>query len=236
MSRSCKHRFFALAGFLLLALALPAAPARPEPPMTQELQTALTPAASLQRLKDGNARFVAGKEVQRDVPARLAETLAGQYPFAVVLGCMDSRVPPETVFDQGIGDLFSARVAGNIVDPAILGSIEYATKVVGSNLIFVLGHTDCGAVKGACDGVKMGNLTTTLSYLQPAVDAVQDVPGPRNSKNPAFVTAVTHANVKLTMEAIRKQSPIIEELVSKGAVVIAGGVYDLGSGKVVFFE
>ena len=236
MTRSHGFRVPALAAGLLAALAFTAPPAASAPPMTAEIQAVITPAGSLQRLKEGNARFVDGKTQHRDIPTRLQETLSGQHPFAVVLGCVDSRVPPELVFDQGIGDLFSARVAGNIVDPALLGSIEFTTKLAGANLIFVLGHTDCGAVKGACDGVKMGNLTTTLSYIQPAVDSVQDVPGPRDSKNAAFVAAVTDANVRLTMQAIREQSPIIDELISKGDVVLAGGVYDLASGKVTFFE
>ena len=228
------HRLALLS--LLALLALPATPVDASPPMTQELQAAITPAEALARLKEGNARFAEGKPLHRDFPSRVRETGAGQFPFAIVLGCVDSRVPPEMVFDQHVGDLFSARVAGNIVDPALLGSIEFATKLAGAKLVFVLGHTECGAVKGACDDVKMGNLTTTLSYLRPAVESVQGVEGPRTSKNPQFVAAVTEANVRLTIEAMRKQSPILDELVSKGDVVLAGGVYDVKSGVVSFLE
>jgi carbonic anhydrase len=236
MNRSPQIRAVAFAFVLLLATGVAAIPAAAAPPMTQELQSAITPAESLRRLKEGNARFAAGKSIHRDFPARVQETGSGQFPFAVILGCVDSRVPPEMIFDQGIGDLFSARVAGNFVDPSLLGSIEFTTRIAGAKLIFVLGHTECGAVKGACDDVKMGNLTTTLSFIRPAVESVQGIEGPRSSKNPAFVAAVTDANVKLTMEAIRKQSPIIDEMVSKGEVAIAGGVYDVKTGALTFFD
>lgn len=230
------HARFLLAIAFVVSLALASQAALAGTPMTKEAQQALTPAAGLQRLRDGNARFVAGKPVNVDIPTRLEASATGQFPFAVVLGCIDSRVPPEVVFDQSIGDLFSARVAGNIVEPALLGSLEFATKIAGAKVVFVLGHTECGAVKGACDDVKMGNLTTTLSYIRPAVEAVQDVPGPRSSKNPAFVAAVTDMNVKLVMEAIRKQSPILDGLVASGDVTLAGGVYDVATGRVTFFE
>jgi len=217
-------------------LPSPAPTAQPVPAMTQEAQAAISPAQALQRLKDGNARFVAGVSLPRDLRAQVTATGGGQYPFASVLGCIDSRVPPELVFDEGLGDVFSARIAGNFVDSALLGSLEFASKVSGSRLILVLGHTECGAIKGACDGVKLGNLTKTLSYIHPAVAAVKNVPGERSSKNKEFVNAVTHMNVKLTLEAIRKQSPILDAMIAHGEVGLAGGVYDVRTGVVEFLE
>jgi len=203
---------------------------------TRETQAALRPADVLQRLRDGNARFVAGLSLERDYPVQVKQTAQGQHPLASVLACIDSRSAPEIVFDQGIGDLFSARIAGNFVDDDILGSLEYASKVAGSKLIVVLGHTDCGAIKGACDDVKFGNLTTTLSHLRPAVDAVTNVPGPRSSKNPDFVRAVTEMNVKLTMEAIRKRSSILDGMITRGEVGLVGGIYDVATGIVTWTE
>lgn len=210
--------------------------AQPVATLTKEAQAAITPAQALQRLKDGNARFAAGISLPRDLRAQVAATSSGQFPFATILGCIDSRVAPEIVFDEGIGDLFSARIAGNFVEPALLGSLEFSALVAGSKLIFVLGHTECGAIKGACDDVKLGNLTTTLSFLRPAVAAVTNVPGERNSKNAAFVNAVTYMNVKLTMEAIRKQSPILDGMIARGELGIAGGVYHVATGVVEFLE
>ncbi|HXJ36618.1 MAG TPA: carbonic anhydrase family protein [Candidatus Eisenbacteria bacterium] len=212
------------------------APAPTVPALTKDAQAAITPAEALQRLRDGNARFVAGTALHRDLRAQVAETSGGQYPFASVLGCIDSRVPPELVFDQGIGDIFSARIAGNFVDPDLLGSLEFASKVAGSKLILVLGHTECGAIKGACDDVKMGNLTTTLAQIRPAVAAVRGVPGPRDSKNKAFVEAVTRENVTLTMQAIRHRSPILRAMIDAGEVGLAGGIYDVKTGAVAFVE
>jgi carbonic anhydrase len=228
---------------LPVLLAVGCAPVAPKPAaspvvpaLTQAAQAAISPAAALERLREGNARFVAGTPLRRDLRAQVVATAGGQYPFASVLGCIDSRVPPELVFDQGIGDVFSARIAGNFVDPALLGSLEFASKVAGSKLIFVLGHTECGAIQGACDGVELGNITKTLSHLRPAVAAVRNVPGARNSTNKAFVTAVTHANVKLTMQAIRAQSPILDGMISRGEVGLGGGVYDLATGVVEIVE
>jgi len=220
----------------LAPLPIPAPAAPPVPVMTREAQAAIRPAQALQRLKDGNARFVAGASLPRDLRAQVTATGGGQYPFASVLGCIDSRVPPELVFDEGLGDVFSARIAGNFVDPALLGSLEFASKIAGSKLILVLGHTECSAIKGACDGVKLGNLTKTLAYIQPAVAAVKNVPGERSSKNKEFVNAVTHMNVKLTMQAIRRQSPILDGMIAHGEVGLAGGVYDVRTGVVEFLE
>jgi len=203
---------------------------------TRESQSAITPARALELLKQGNARFAAGIPLRRDLRAQMRDTATGQFPFASIVGCIDSRVPPEIVFDQGIGDIFSARIAGNFVDDEILGSLEFASKLAGSRLIVVLGHTQCGAIKGACDGATLGNLTTTLSHLRPAVDAVTDVPGPRSSKNAAFVAAVTHMNVRLAVEAVRKRSPVLDEMAARGEIAIVGAIYDVATGVVAFLD
>ncbi len=203
---------------------------------TRETQAAMTPSQVLAALKAGNERFVAGTALERDLLAQVRQTANGQYPIAAVLGCLDSRVPPELVFDMGIGDLFVGRVAGNYVDTDMLGSLEFATKVAGAKVILVLGHTDCGAVKGACDGVKLGNLTHTLSNLAPAMYAVKDVSGPRNASNKAFVDAVVHANVKLNVQALLDRSAVLRELVESGDLLIVGGVYDLKTGQVTFLD
>jgi carbonic anhydrase len=156
--------------------------------------------------------------------------------MAAVMGCLDSRVPPEIVFDMGIGDLFVGRVAGNYVDTDMLGSLEFATRVAGAKVILVLGHTDCGAIKGACDGVKIGNLTHTLSNLTPALYAVRNVDGPRNAGNKKFVDAVAQANVELNVQALVDRSFVLRELVEAGRLKIVGGIYDLQSGRVSFLE
>jgi len=213
-----------------------ASPSKESATQTGETQAALRPADVLQRLRDGNARFVAGRSLERDFGAQIKQTARSQHPLASVLACIDSRSAPEIVFDQGIGDLFSARIAGNFVDDDILGSLEFASKLAGSKLIVVLGHTDCGAIKGACDDVKLGNLTTTLSHLRPAVDAVADVPGPRSSKNPDFVRAVTEMNVKLTMEAIRKRSSMLDGMIARSEVGLVGAIYDVATGVVTWME
>ena len=232
-----------LVAALLLALACagrggePQTAALPEvAAQTLATQSAITPARALELLKQGNARFAAGTPLHRDLLAQMRATASGQYPFASIVGCIDSRVPPELVFDQGIGDVFSARIAGNFVDDEILGSLEFASKLAGSKLIVVLGHTQCGAIKGACDGAELGNLTTTLSHLLPAVDAVKDVPGPRSSKNAAFVEAVTDMNVRLTVQAIRKRSPVLDALAASGELAIVGAVYDVATGEVTFLD
>jgi carbonic anhydrase len=237
-------RPFALAAALFTALATaecahpgPAAsPNKETATPTAATQAAMRPADVLQRLRDGNARFVAGLSVERDYRAEVKQTSNGQYPLASIVACIDSRSSPEIVFDQGLGDLFSARIAGNFVDDDILGSLEFASKVAGSKLIVVLGHTECGAIKGACDDVRLGNLTTTLSHLKPAVDAVTDVPGPRSSKNPDFVRAVTEMNVKLTMAAIRKRSPILDGMIARGEVGLVGAMYDVTTGVVTWTQ
>jgi carbonic anhydrase len=198
---------------------------------TKESQGAMTPGKALDTLKEGNKRFRAGTSVQKDLPAKVKASAAGQYPFAVVLGCMDSRVPAEAVFDQSIGDLFSIRVAGNVVNPDNLGSLEYATKAIGVKLIVVLGHTSCGAIKGAIDNVKLGNLTELVAKIQPAVTAS----GPGTNKDHDYVDKVGAHNVRLAMKEIREKSPVIKEMLDSGAVGMVGGMYDLETGAVTFF-
>ena len=202
---------------------------------TKETSSKMTPQDALQMLKDGNKRFVSNTLLKRDYSRQAAETAKGQYPFAIVLGCIDSRSPAEIIFDQGIGDIFNARVAGNISNDDILGSMEFACKVNGSKLIVVIGHTNCGAIKGACDDVHLGNLTTLLSKIKPAVDAVSDA-GDRTSKNYEFVEKVSKENVLLTMEDIKKNSPILKGLIDNGTVILIGAMYDLETGEVTFYE
>jgi carbonic anhydrase len=199
-------------------------------------QSAITPDDALTRLKDGNARFVAGNSLQRDYSAQIKATSSGQYPFAAVLSCMDSRSTPEIVFDQGIGDLFVCRVAGNYAPTDVIGSLEYATKVAGAKLIVVMGHTECGAIKGACDNVQLGNLSTVIDALQPAVNDVQNVDGDRNSKNKKFVRLVTEANVRRTVAKLRSDSPILHDLEVSGELKIVGAIQDISTGQVTFFD
>lgn len=200
---------------------------------TQEQQTAMTPDAVLEDLMAGNARFVAGKNTEYSVAdSRKVTAEKGQFPKAMILSCLDSRVPVELVFDQKIGDIFVGRVAGNVENEDQLGSMEFATKLAGSKVVLVLGHSACGAVKGACDGAKMGNLTALLSKIQPAVDSVKGHEGKRNSKNSEFVDAVIEANVRQTVADIRKRSEVLAGLEEEGKIKIVGAVYDLATGKV----
>lgn len=202
---------------------------------TAETQSALTPAEALQMLKEGNERFIAGGMLERDLTAQVAQTGAGQFPHSVVLSCIDSRVPPEIVFDQGLGDIFSPRIAGNFVNTDILGSMEFATAAAGSKLIVVLGHTECGAVKGACDHVELGNLTQTLSNIAPAVYATQ-IEGERTSKNKEFVDAVAHNNVEMTVQNILERSSVIRDQVANGQVMVVGAMYDVTTGVVTWLD
>lgn len=199
-------------------------------------QEALSPADALQLLKDGNERFVTGQCAARDLTCQVTETSQGQAPFAVVLGCIDSRVSHELVFDQGIGDLFSVRIAGNFVNDDILGSMEFACKLAGAKLVVVLGHSRCGAVMGACDGAELGHLTGMLGKLRPAVDAVASDghPVPHSSENAEFVQAVAQENVRRTAENIAKQSDVLAQLRDEGAIDIVGGMYDIATGRVEF--
>lgn len=202
---------------------------------SKENQESLHPEVALDILKKGNERFVNNLRVQRNLLSQRNETSNGQYPFAAILSCMDSRTSAELVFDQGLGDIFSIRIAGNVLNKDILGSMEYAMKVAGSKIILVLGHTRCGAIAGACDHVQLGNLTGLLEKIQPAIEQETQTTQNRTSKNEEFVTRVTKLNVQHTIDEIREQSPIIAELEKDGSILIAGGVYDLDSGVVDFF-
>ena len=219
-------------GSSLTLSALRAHAAQAAVTQNKQTQEATTPQKALQMLKDGNARFVQGKMLQRNLMRQVKVTGGGQFPFAAIVGCIDSRVPNEFVFDQGIGDIFSARIAGNFVNDDILGSLEFACALSGAKLILVLGHTECGAVKGACDDVVLGNLTQTLANIKPAVAAVSGYASNRSSKNYKFVQAVTDKNVVLTIERIRERSPILLGMVDKGQIGLAGAMYDVHNGKV----
>lgn len=202
----------------------------------KETQVAMTPKKALQLLKEGNQRFENNSMADRNLLAQVAETSTGQFPFAVILSCIDSRVSAELIFDQGVGDIFSVRIAGNFVNEDILGSMEFACKLAGSKLIVVLGHSSCGAVKGACDDAKLGNLTEMLSKLKPAVDSVTEPRENRNSQNAEFVSNVAHANVELTIAKIKEQSPVLKEMLDNNEIGIVGGMYDVSSGKVEFSD
>jgi carbonic anhydrase len=206
------------------------------PAMSKKAQMAMTPEQALQSLKDGNERFINGKMLNCDLMAQVRATASGQFPYAIVLGCIDSRVPPELVFDQGIGDIFSPRIAGNFANTDIIGSMEFATKLAGSKLIVVLGHTECGAVKGACDHAQLGNLTHTLSNITPAVEAVKNVEGERTSKNSSFVQKVADKNVHLTVQALTKRSDVLNGLVEEKRLKIVGAMHNVDTGKVSFFS
>ena len=204
--------------------------------LTKEMQSAITPARALELLKEGNKRFVNNLKVNRNLLQQANETSDGQHPFAVILSCIDSRTSAELIFDQGLGDVFSVRIAGNIVNEDILGSMEFGCKVTGSKLIVVLGHTKCGAIKGACDHVEMGNLTALLTKIRPAVDDELTTKENRNSSNGDFVEKVAVINVKRALEAIQQRSPILKEMIEKGEIGIVGGTHDIGSGEVTFHE
>lgn len=205
---------------------------------TKETQASITPDRAIELLKEGNERFVANSKADRDLLDQVNDTASGQYPFATILSCIDSRVSAELVFDQGVGDIFSARVAGNIVNEDLLGSIEFACKLAGTKVVVILGHTACGAVKGACDDAKMGNLTTLLHKIKPAVRAINEPvdPGKRNSKNIDFVNAVALKNVQLTIEDTRSLSPVLQEMEENGEIKIVGAMYDISNGKVTFLD
>jgi carbonic anhydrase len=203
--------------------------------LTAEEQKTLTPDAVLQNLKEGNKRFINNNLTYRDHSAMVRKAAAGQYPKAVVISCIDSRVPVEDLFDKGIGDLFVGRVAGNFVNEDLLGSLEYSCKVAGAKLVVVLGHGSCGAIKAAIDTVKMGNITAMLTKIQPAVAEAQNFAGEKTSKNYVFVNYVARKNVLHTIEIIRTQSPILKEMEEKGEIKIVGAFYDLKTGEVAFF-
>ncbi len=202
--------------------------------LTQAGQYAITPSEALKKLKQGNQRFVNDKPIDRDFLAQVKQTSKGQFPFAAIVSCLDSRIPAEIVFDQGIGDLFVARVAGNFVNDDILGSLEFATKLAGAKLIVIMGHTECGAIKGATDGAQLGLLTSTLANINPAIRAVQSDYSPRNSSNSDFVQSVAEMNVKLTMQKLRDRSLVLRDMLDKGEIKMVGAMYDTKTGKVTF--
>lgn len=203
---------------------------------SKEIQQHTTPRMALEILKDGNERFVKNYKANRNLLQQVNDTRDGQWPFATVLSCIDSRTSAELIFDQGLGDIFSVRIAGNIVNTDILGSMEFACKVAGSKLIVVLGHTKCGAVKGACDHVEMGNLTELLSKLQPAVYSEKETLTDRNSKNAQFVENVARINTKRSVRSIIERSFILEQMLENGEIGIVGANYDVESGLVEFYE
>ena len=204
---------------------------------TKESQAKMTPSNSLQALKEGNDRFVKSKQLDRDLSQQVVETATGQYPFATVLHCIDSRVSAELIFDQGIGDLFSIRIAGNFVNEDILGSMEFACKLAGTKVLVVLGHTACGAVKGACDHARLGNLTALINKIEPAVEAVKEPKdeAERTSKNIDFVNEVAKKNVEMTLNDIRTKSSVLKEMEAIGELKIVGGMYDISTGAVNFY-
>lgn len=205
---------------------------------TKATQSDITPDIALDLLKAGNKRFVASGQVNRDLQSQVNDTSTGQYPFATVLSCIDSRVSSEIIFDQGIGDLFSIRIAGNFVNSDILGSMEFACKLAGTKVLVVLGHTSCGAVKGACDGAELGNLTSMLNKIRPAVNAVHEPAdkSQRNSGNIDFVNTVAKKNVEMSIQRILNESAVLQEMVDDGNIKIIGGMYNISSGEVTFYE
>ncbi len=194
----------------------------------------MTPELALELLAKGNERFINGMSANRDLLAKVQETKDGQKPFAAILSCMDSRAPAELIFDQGIGDIFNIRIAGNVISPYVLGSLEYAVAVAGSKLILVMGHTNCGAIKGACDDVKMGNLTSLLEQIKDSVNQEDTVSGDRTGNNTEFVNKVSVLNVRHSINQMMEQSDVIREHVEQGKINIVATMYDIATGKVSF--
>ncbi len=203
---------------------------------TKATQDELTPQLAIEILKEGNERFVNNIKAHRNLLEQANDTSQGQFPFAAILSCIDSRTSAELIFDQGLGDIFSIRIAGNILNDDILGSMEFACKVAGSKLIVVLGHTKCGAIEGACDNIEIGHITTLLNKIKPAIAIETETKSDRKSSNKEFVKNVTRHNVTLTVDQVKKQSPILHEMEESGKIKIIGGLYDLDTGKVTFYE
>jgi carbonic anhydrase len=204
--------------------------------LNKEMQASISPKMALELLKDGNKRFVNNLKINRNLLQQANETSDGQHPFAVILSCIDSRTSAELIFDQGLGDIFSVRIAGNIVNEDILGSMEFGCKVAGAKIIVVLGHTKCGAVKGACDDVKLGNLTGLISKIKPAVEQETTTKENRTSTNGEFVENVAELNVQLSVKNILLKSPIIAEMVKNDEISIVGGIHEISTGEVKFFD
>ena len=204
---------------------------------TKITQDKMTPKSAKEALINGNKRFVKNQKADRDLLQQVEQTSSGQFPFATILSCIDSRVSSELIFDQGIGDIFSVRIAGNFVNEDILGSMEFACKLAGTKLIVVLGHTSCGAVKGACDHARLGNLTTLINKIEPAVEAVTEPKDEnlRNSSNIEFVNEVAKKNVYMTIDNIRNSSEVLKAMEDAGEIDIIGGMYDIKTGEVSFY-
>jgi carbonic anhydrase len=233
---SSRRRFLGIVGASAIVHAIPAsAQIGGGVALTKEQRDAMTPAEVLDALRTGNERFRAGKTAVVDYRNQKRSTASGQYPAAVILGCIDSRAPAEIIFDTGIGDTFNARIAGNVVNDDLLGSMEFACAAAGAKLILLFGHTACGAVKGAIDNVVLGNLTGLLARVKPAI-AATEFTGDKSSKNPAFVDAVARTNVRLGLEAIRQRSAILADLEKKHSIHIVGAMYDLATGVVEFMS
>ena len=204
--------------------------------LTKEMQAAITPSMALELLKEGNKRFINNLKINRNLLQQANETSDGQHPFAVILSCIDSRTSVELIFDQGLGDVFSVRIAGNIINEDILGSMEFGCKVAGAKIIVVLGHSKCGAVKGACAHVEMGNLTALLTKIQPAIYDEKTVINNRTADNEEFVEKVTEINVKRTVHGIMERSPILKKLIESGQIGIVGGHHNIATGEVQFYD
>lgn len=202
---------------------------------TKESQRALTSVDAKTLLQEGNQRFVNKTPLNRNLIDQVSQTSSGQYPFATIVSCIDSRIPTEIVFDQGVGDIFNARIAGNFVNEDILGSLEFACKLAGSKLIVIMGHTSCGAVKGACDHAELGNLTGMLKKINPALDQVKTEEGvDRSSKNLDFVNKVAVENVKLNIEQLKLKSPVLNAMINDGEIEVIGAMYDVNTGNVSY--
>lgn len=204
--------------------------------LTKEIRDKLTPEEALDVLKKGNERFVNNLKAHRNLLEQVNETSDGQHPFAAILSCMDSRTSAELIFDQGLGDILSIRIAGNILNEDILGSLEFATQIAGSKIILVLGHTKCGAITAACNNVSSGNISVLLDKIRPAIESEKETLRQRNGDNPDFVLNVTRINVHMTIEKILRQSTIISELLKTKTIMIVGGIYDVDTGRVDFFD
>jgi carbonic anhydrase len=204
--------------------------------LTKEMQDTITPAMALKLLQEGNTRFISNLKANRNLLQQANDTSDGQHPFAVVLSCIDSRTSAELIFDQGLGDIFSVRIAGNIVNEDILGSMEFACKLAGSKIIVVLGHSKCGAIKGACDHTEMGNLTALLAKIRPAVDDELETLENRNSSNKNFVENVSAINVKRTVKAIMERSTVLKEMIDSGEIGIIGGMHNINTGQVTYYH
>lgn len=203
---------------------------------TKQTQHHLSPDQALDILKEGNKRFVNNIKAHRNLLEQVNETSAGQYPFATILSCIDSRTSAELIFDQGLGDVFSIRIAGNILNDDIIGSMEFACKLAGSKLLLILGHTRCGAITGACNHVELGKLSALLEKIQPAIEQETTTTADRNGHNEAFVRQVTENNIHLTVDAVRRSSPILAEMEERGEIKIAGAIYDVDNGEVTFYD